>query len=159
MEWVSGTQSNWGQLERDSWTATLLEGWSGNASELFDNYTWGSGVQFVEINTSVGEIVIDLGKEENIVGFWAVYGYEYSYPSGYKYLSPLKTELFVSDDKSEWTSLGVVDTPSTSTSTGRHYINIVVPIKTRYIKYAGTVNSDYALMKLLEMKFYGEKEQ
>jgi hypothetical protein len=34
-----------------------------------------------------------------------------------------------------------------------------VPIKTRYIKYAGTVNSDYALMKLLEMKFYGEKEQ
>ncbi len=159
LEWVSGIQPNWGQLERNSWTATLLDGWSGNASELFDNNTWGAGVQFVEINTSVGEIVIDLGKEENVVGFWAVYGYEYSYPSGYKYLSPLKTELFVSEDKSEWTSLGVVDTPSTSTSTDRHYINIVVPIKTRYIKYAGTVNSDYALMKLLEMKFYGEKEQ
>lgn len=154
LEWVNEPQSNWSNLERDIWTATLLEGWSGDVKELFDNYTWGNGVQFVEMNTSVGEIIIDMGKEENIVGFWGLYGYVYS--GGRKYLTPVKTEFLVSTDKKEWTSLGSVDTPSNSQD--RHYINIVVPIKTRYIKYAATVNSDLAQMKLLEMKFYGEKE-
>lgn len=154
LEFVDGTLSNWEQLDRSNWSATA-DAWSGKPEGLFNNYTWGDNVTFVETDSSIGEIIVDLGKEENLTGFWAYY--KYTYISGYVYLAPIKTELLVSSDKKEWSSLGVVDTPSSASE--NHYINFMIPVKTRYIKYAGTVDSNLARITMFEMKFYGEKEQ
>lgn len=155
LEFVNGTLSNWEQLDRRNWSATA-NGWSGNTECLFDGYTWGDNVTFVEIDNSIGEIIIDLGQEKNITGFWAYYKYTYM-SGGYAYFAPINTELSVSMDQQQWSSLGTVETPTSAEE--NHYINFVVPVKTRYIKYAGTVDSNLARITMLEMKFYGEKEQ
>ncbi len=155
LEFVNGTLSNWEQLDRRNWSATA-NGWSGNTECLFDGYTWGDNVTFVEIDNSIGEIIIYLGQEKNITGFWAYYKYTYM-SGGYAYFAPINTELSVSMDQQQWSSLGTVETPTSAEE--NHYINFVVPVKTRYIKYAGTVDSNLARITMLEMKFYGEKEQ
>ena len=155
LEFVNGTLSNWEQLDRRNWSATA-NGWYGNTECLFDGYTWGDNVTFVEIDNSIGEIIIDLGQEKNITGFWAYYKYTYM-SGGYAYFAPINTELSVSMDQQQWSSLGTVETPTSAEE--NHYINFVVPVKTRYIKYAGTVDSNLARITMLEMKFYGEKEQ
>ena len=155
LEFVNGTLSNWEQLDRRNWSATA-NGWSGNTECLFDGYTWGDNVTFVEIDNSIGEIIIDLGQEKNITGFWAYYKYTYM-SGGYAYFAPINTELSVSMDQQQWYSLGTVVPPTSAEE--NHYINFVVPVKTRYIKYAGTVDSNLARITMLEMKFYGEKEQ
>lgn len=155
LEFVNGTLSNWEQLDRRNWSATA-NGWSGNTECLFDGYTWGDNVTFVEIDNSIGEIIIDLGQEKNITGFWAYYKYTYM-SGGYAYFAPINTELSVSMDQQQWSSLGTVETPTSAEE--NHYINFVVPVKTRYIKYAGTVDSNLARITMLEMKFYEEKEQ
>lgn len=97
LEFVNGTLSNWEQLDRRNWSATA-NGWSGNTECLFDGYTWGDNVTFVEIDNSIGEIIIDLGQEKNITGFWAYYKYTYM-SGGYAYFAPINTELSVSMDQ------------------------------------------------------------
>lgn len=154
LELVNSVQSNWSQLDRSGWSATLGAGWSGDPNGFFDNGTWNGGARFVEMDSSTGEIIIDMGKTENIVGILTHFGYIYS--SGYIYLSPLKTQIFVSTDNTEWTSLGEIETEPNK---NRHFFNIVIPMEARYVKYITTVDSNLAQMQITEFKFYEEYKE
>lgn len=151
LELVNNTQSNWAKLDKNLWSAELVGNWTGDPSKLFTNDSYFKGLEFKEENGPVGEIIVDLGKEETIAGFYAQYSYKYP---GDFFTSPIKVELLTSTDKAEWTSIGSIDAPS---SRGKHYINVVLPVKTRYIKYAATVDSNISYVNVRYMEFYGVK--
>lgn len=148
LELVYGTDSDWLSIDRANWNVTLGNNWSGNLDACIDNnfYTYN---QFIEIDSSIGEIVFDLQQNEKLSGLRAQFGYEYSYPN-YKYFAPIKTEILVSSDNQEWNSLGILDTEQAQL----HYIKFVIPSETRYLKYRATVNSDLAMIRLIDLQLY-----
>jgi F5/8 type C domain. len=151
LELATGVLSNWERLERDGWGIELGDGFSGNGTNIVDN-TVLSYVSYVESEGSQFEIVMDMQKEQAITGIqWLSRG-----RWGYIYYSPVKMEILVSSDKTQWESLGTVD--ELQEQQERLYFNLLVPSTARYIKYIGTVDSNLGSTEITEIYVYGPKE-
>lgn len=156
LELLDATLPEWESMDRDNWNIELGKYWSGNADDIVDNYTY-SCITYTATQEAglLAEITIDLLEEKELAGFWGNYYYSYNWPNGYIYHAPVHVEFLVSSDKQTWTSIGSLETPKTN----HHYINFVVPVSTRYIKYKATVDENTALLKMAEMKFYERRKQ
>lgn len=156
LELATGALSNWERLERDGWSVELGDGFSGNGTDLVDNavYTY---VSYVESEGSQFEIVMDMQKEQAITGIQWLSHDEFSYSSWvYVYYSPVKMEIQVSSDKTQWESLGTID--ELQEQQERLYFNLLVPSTARYIKYIGTVDSNLGATEIEEIYVYGPKK-
>lgn len=151
LEFISEPLAEWEELNKDNWVATFGQGWSGDAGDLIDGQLW-TNVWFVgtEEAGELADVTFDLQEEKELAGFWAKYTLRQSVC-----YAPTQTEIFISSDNLEWTSIGTVETPSVE----NHYIKFSSPVKTRYVKYRGTVNSNFAKLDVKEMTFYGLKVQ
>lgn len=103
---------------RSEWAITLMPGVENTAANLIDGDTWSD----VAINNSGFWIALDLGSEKTVTGIktqhWA---------GAY---APSKIELYISEDGSQWQSMGNLNTGDAA-----QYISFKVPVNTRYLKY------------------------
>lgn len=156
LELLNATLPEWGGIDRSNWNVELGNYWSGDADDIVDNYTY-SYITYTATEEAglLAEITIDLLEEKELIGFWGNYYYSYNWPDGYIYHAPVNVELLISSDKQIWTSIGNLETPKTN----HHYINFVIPVTTRYIKYKATVDENTALLRISEIKLYERREQ
>lgn len=153
LELLNGLPMNWNVINRNQWNVELGAGWYGNGPDLIDDDPYYSNVYFVEMDSSEGELVIDMNETQDIVGISTAYGYTYA--GGVIYYMPIKIELLTSNDKIQWNSLGTL---TLTKKAGNHFIELIAPTQARYVKYKATVNSDLGMIQLFDLRIYNSSK-
>lgn len=126
--------------DRSEWTVTPATGTtaSGNLSLWFDGNNRNHSA--IESDGDFAVAIVDLGKEYSFDGIFANYYYVYWGNYGYEEGCFNNTKLYISSDKSEWTSVGVVESDGYSNAS---FVGFYGMVTARYIKIEQPATEDW----------------
>lgn len=153
LEMPSYQPSDWVSIDRYEWTVNWNDkNWIGKPKDILDNYLY-SSIYVESDKEDFKEFTIDLIQKQTLVGIKACFGYNWTY-DGFMIYSPSETEILVSKDNKEWTSLGLVK----GESSRYHYIKFLASVEARYVKYRGKLDAQIGKLELTELYMFKTRE-